>query len=160
MNVLDELSHDQLVAELGDVQRQIATLTTQQELLQLALRVKESRSTKSVAVGTATSHEAALPITVVASQGEKPPLKTAILGVMASEPSKVWTPTDVHAALDARSWGPQGSAARAQVSNRLASLVSSGQVNKLGKGRYALATQGTDEPVGSGLFSQPGSEEG
>jgi hypothetical protein len=154
MNALDGVSPEELVAEAGEVQRQIATLTTQLELLQLALRVKESQNPLKVSTGAASTHEDALPVTVATGRGERPPLKAAILGVMADEPGRVWTPTVVHAELDARGWGPRGSAARAQVSNRLASLLSSGQVSKLGKGRYVLATEGNVESVGTGLFSQ------
>jgi hypothetical protein len=167
MRVLGGLSEKELVAELNEVQRQIAALNTHAELVQLVLRFKEATGT-TVRPPAAHAKAGAGSVTVagggsatVAATGgtDRPTLKAAILSLMADSPHKVWTPTELHAALDAKGWAPEGTAARAQISNRLAALVKSMQVTKLGKGRYALP-QGTEGSEETGLFVPADPEEG
>ena len=161
--LLDGLTREELDEEINDVQRRMAELSTHLEFLQLALRLKESRLRRDdrVEPGRLVDEAAALGAVAATTGPGRPPLKAAVLLVMGEAPNKVWTPTELYAAVAARGWAPETASAKTQVSNALQRLRRSHQVKKVGTGRYELATPTrTDGPQETGLFVPGGPEEG
>jgi hypothetical protein len=138
LDLLNRFPLKQLEEERDKVAGQIAQLNTARQLLDLAISARKTDgSTQIIAVGQAKTTESALPITPAI--GGRPPLKQAILAVLADgENGYQWTPKEIHAELENRGWAPTTAAARAQISNRLSNLVESGQVLKPEKGLYVL----------------------
>src|SRR4051812_13991988 len=115
--VLGSLTAAELEDGIREVQQQIAELATRQELLQLLLRAKQGAS------------DSVIPADPI--QRGRPPLRAAILQVMAEGGAREWGPSELHDALEGRGWAPTTKAARSQISNRLRDLVASGHVKKI-----------------------------
>jgi hypothetical protein len=136
LELLNGIPLEQLEEELAKIDSDLARLNTARQLLDLAISArKAANGDEAIATPSATA-EATGRLTPI---GTRPRLKQAILAVMAGAPSGYeWTPSDLHAALEARGWAPTTAAARSQISNRLGNLVESGQVRKPAKGLYVL----------------------
>lgn len=144
---------ERLEAERDRVRAEVARLNTAMQLLDLAITMRAAETPRSSARATATV-DGGSPTTRPRT------LRASVLAVMSDgAPGTEWTPTAIHQALDGRGWSPKGSAARSQISNRLRDLVSTGQVEKVGSGRYTLAMR-TEESDATGLFAPADSKEG
>jgi hypothetical protein len=139
LDLLNSFSLEQLEEERAKLREQMTQWNTAAELLDLAISARKAangaRQDETVSVPGATATATAPPPRI----GAKPPLKKAILAVMAGGGRNYeWSPTEIHAALDEHGWAPQTDSARSQISNRLRDLVKSGQLRKPRPGRYYL----------------------
>lgn len=132
IELLNRFPLEQLEEELARVDANMAQLNTARQLLDLAIQARRAANGGTRGIDSGRGSDSA-------SVGVRPPLKQAILAVMADGPAAyAWTPSEIHSALDDRGWAPTGTAARAQISNRLSGLVDKGQVGKPDKGKYVL----------------------
>ncbi len=74
----------------------------------------------------------------VTMNGRKPTLRQAILTVMKAGSRIEWTSAEVIQALDDRGWLPQGKYATHTVRQRLRDMANSGEIRKVGRGKFAL----------------------
>jgi hypothetical protein len=139
LDVINRFPLEQLMEEREKLRVQMAQLNTAAQLLDLAISARRAangqQEDKTIAAPSAEAVASAPAPTI----GGRPRLKQAILRVMAdTPPGTEWTPSELHSELENRGWAPTGTAARAQISNRLSDLVKSGQLDKPEKGRYVL----------------------
>jgi hypothetical protein len=74
------------------------------------------------------------------TNGDKPDTNAeAVLRIVASKPTKYWTPTEVMNELDERGWQFGGMTPRKTLGATLSVLRSQGRLEKGGRGQYKLA---------------------
>jgi hypothetical protein len=69
----------------------------------------------------------------------------AVLRIVATDPTKVWTPPEIMDALAERGWTFRGKMPRKTLGATLSVLTSRGRLKKAGRGRYKLPLAPTDE---------------
>jgi hypothetical protein len=139
LDLINGFSLEQLEEERDKLLVQMAAMTTATQLLELAISARRAANGDKTVSAPPAEATATAPAPGLTPIGARPRLKQAILRVMADGPKgHEWTPSELHSALDDRGWAPTGTAARAQISNRLGDLVEALQLAKPGKGRYVL----------------------
>lgn len=126
-NSLTQLSARRIAKDLEALRKEKAQIEAQEALLQEVLRLKEDYARNG-------------------SDGKKrqgaSTTRDSILGVLRAEPDREWAPREINEAL--RAAGSQ--ATPKSVGVMLVRMVQSGQLTRVGKGKYKLASEpGRDE---------------
>jgi hypothetical protein len=69
----------------------------------------------------------------------------AVLRIVATDPTKVWTPPEIMDALAERSWTFRGDTPRKTLGATLSVLASKGRLKRVGRGRYKLPLAPSDD---------------
>lgn len=68
---------------------------------------------------------------------DRPLGEDAVLRVVAEEPNRVWSPAEIHAVIEARTWrNPDAEQPRAGTDAAISRLVKKRKLEKLGRARY------------------------